>query len=255
MYVGGPGHYNTHLLANGGSYLSQPVPPFTWNLAEIRRAPLLAARSLAAMKTGSPSSLGSAEWNTIPAEKLGPLSLGSPAPQWMTEIKVAYDPTALYVRFEGQLPAQWTGPPSMQRDHEEIPSCESFHALVAPDNNAARYHRFAGGPIDGARYDARRGFVEDSIDPRFNQDDVAWDPEWRYECALAADAKSWSGLMVIPFPSLRAMVPAAGTEWKVNFARVHQVRRYMPREISLWSSNPGTPSLDDPQAFGALVFE
>ena len=98
--------------------------------------------------------------------------------------------------------------------------------LLAPDNNPARYFRFAGGVTDTARYDARQGFLEDSLDPRFNQDDVTWNPEWRYECAVAADAKSWTALLVIPFQSLNTAAPTAGTEWQANFGRVHQIRRY-----------------------------
>lgn len=35
MYIGGQGYFNTHLLANGGTYLAQPVPPFTWNVQEL----------------------------------------------------------------------------------------------------------------------------------------------------------------------------------------------------------------------------
>lgn len=255
MYIGGAGYYNTHLLANGGSYLSQPVPPFTWNLAEMRKAPLLAARTITAKRTAVPLALDSAGWSEVPAEKLGPLSLGCSGPQWSSDVKVAYDATALYVRFEGRLPEGWVKPPSMQHDHREIVTCESFSVLLAPDDNPARFFRFAGGVADTARYDARHGFIEDSIDPRFDQDDVTWDPEWRYRCAVAGDARSWSGLLVIPFRSLKAAPPTAGTQWRANFARVHQIRRYMPRETSLWSSNPGTASPEDRQSFGTLVFE
>ncbi len=255
MYIGGAGYYNDHLLRNGGSYLSEPVPPFTWNIAEIRKAPLLAARKTTAKKTAVPLSLGSAQWNEIPAEQLGPLSLGAPAPQWASNVRVAYDTTALYVRFSGELPEGWVKTPAMQRDNREIVTCESFTVLLAPDNNPARYFRFAGGVTDTARYDARQGFLEDSLDPRFNQDDVTWNPEWHYECAVAADAKNWTALLVIPFQSLNTAAPTAGTEWQANFGRVHQIRRYMPREVSLWLSNPGATSIDDRKSFGTLEFE
>jgi hypothetical protein len=255
MYIGGAGYYNTHLLANGGTYLGQPVPPFTWNISEMRKAPLLAGKKMAAKKTTSPLSVEPAAWDGIPPEKLGPLSLGSAAPQWPSDVKVAYDANALYLRFEGRLPDGWVKPPEMKRDDGEIVTCESFEVVLAPDGNPSRYFHFAGGATDAARYDARRGFVEDSIDPRFNQDDVAWNPEWTYQCAVAADGKSWSASMVIPFQSLGAAAPTAGTEWKVNCGRVHQIRRYMPREVSLWSSNPGTTCIDDRKSFGTLLFE
>lgn len=255
MYIGSAGHYNDHLLANGGSYLSQPVPPFTWKIAEMRKAPLLAPRKSTAKRTTVPLSLGSAQWSEIPAQELGPLSLGAAAPQWASDARVAYDGSVLYLRFEGRLPEGWEKPPAMTHDHEGIIQSESFSVLLAPDNNPARFFRFAGGPDDAARYDARQGFIEDSIDPRFNRDDVTWSPEWRYECAVAEDARSWKALLVIPFQSLNTPAPSAGTEWKVNFARVHQARRSGPQEVSLWSANPGTDSTEDRKSFGTLLFE
>lgn len=256
MYIGGSaGYYNTHLLANGGSYLSQPVPPFTWNISEMRKAPLLSARKLTVKKTAVPLSLDSTQWDRLPAQQLGPLSLGAKAPVCPSEVKIAYDSTALYIRFLGQLPKAWVKPPAMQRDHNEIVRCESFSVFLSPDNNPAKHFRFAGSTSDTARFDARQGFIEDSIDPRFNQDDPTWNTEWRYECAVATDARSWSALLVIPFKLLNTATPTAATEWKANFGRVHQIRPHMPQEVSLWSSNPGTKSLDDRKTFGTLVFE
>jgi len=40
MYIGGQGYYQDHLLANGGGYLARPVPPFTWDIEEMRKSPL-----------------------------------------------------------------------------------------------------------------------------------------------------------------------------------------------------------------------
>jgi hypothetical protein len=255
MYIGGAGHYNDHLMRNGGSYLSTPVPPFTWNIAEMRKAPLFSPRRMSAAKTAVPLSLDPGPWARIPAEKLGPLSLGAAVPQWATEVKAAYDTNALYLRFEGRLQEGWVRSPPMNRDNEEIVTCESFGVVLAPDNNPARYYRLAGGVTNTALYDARHGFIEDAIDPRFNQDDLTWNPEWRYDHAVAPDAKTWSALMVIPFQSLGVPAPASGTEWKVNFGRVHQIRHWYPCEESLWSSNPGTTSIGDRSAFGTLAFE
>jgi len=224
MCIGGGGYYNTHLLANGGNYLGEPVPPFTWKLSEMRNAPLLGTKKMPVKKAPKPLSVQSPEWSGIPAEKLGPLSLGANAPKWESEIKAAYDADSLYIRFSGRLQDGWTPPPDMKQDHPEIISCESFDAVLAPDGNPARYFRFAGGVIDSARYDARNGFIEDSIDPRFNQDDTGWNPEWRYECEVGADRKNWSALMVMPFRSLGTAAPAAGRQSNARAAC-----RYRPR--------------------------
>jgi hypothetical protein len=255
MYIGGAGHYNDHLLRNGGSYLSHPVPPFTWNIAAMRKAPLFSPRKVSARRQRGPLMLVPEMWREIPAESMGPLSLGAAAPQWATEVKAAYDTNAVYIRFEGRLPADWVRTGPMKRDQAEIVASESFSAVLAADSSPVRLFRFTCGVTNTAMYDARRGFIEDSIDPRFNQDDLTWNPEWKYECAIAADARSWSALLVIPFQSLGVAAPAPGTEWRVNFGRVHQVRPGYPREESLWSSNPGTTSISDRNAFGTLVFE
>ncbi|MFC1454199.1 DUF4838 domain-containing protein, partial [Verrucomicrobiota bacterium] len=254
-YIGSGGHYNTHLLQNGGSYLGTPVPPFTWNIAKMRKAPMFEPKKLTVKKTAEPLALESAQWKDIPAEKLGPLSLGAAAPKWETELKIAYDSTSLYVRFEGKLPDKWIKPGVIKRDNKQIVLYESFSVVLAPDNNPARYYRFAGGVTNTAQYDARHGFIEDSIDPRFDMDDLSWNAEWKYECAIAADKKSWSALMIIPFQSLGVTAPSSGTEWKVNFGRLHELRPGWPRIITLWSSNPNTTSINDRKAFGTLIFE
>jgi len=112
-----------------------------------------------------------------------------------------------------------------------------------------------GGVAKTARYDARRGFIEDAIDPRFNRDDPAWNPVWNYDAGVAAKRESWSALLTIPFESLEVAPPGSGTEWKGNFGRLHQARPGAPREVSLWSANPDTTAIEDRQAFGRLVFE
>jgi hypothetical protein len=157
--------------------------------------------------------------------------------------------------FEGKLPEGWVNPQEKKRDGEMIINRESFNLVVAPDNNPARYYRFSGGVTNTAQYDARNGFIEDSIDPRFDQDDMTWNAEWKYEYAVAADSRSWSALFAIPLQSLGVTAPAAGTEWKANFGRLHQVRPGYPAEHSLWSSNPDTTTIGDRKAFGTLAFE
>ncbi|MBN1672843.1 MAG: DUF4838 domain-containing protein [Kiritimatiellae bacterium] len=256
MYVGGAGHYISHLTKNGGSYLSKPVPPFTWNVAKMRQAPLLAGQTLLATRIPAPWALAAPEWANVPGARLGPASLGGPAPERATTVWAVYDNRALYLRFEGELPGGWSKPAGARADTEQIAAGECFEAVLAPENSAARYFRFAGGPAPALRYDARHGFVEDSIDPRFDQDDPGWNAAWDYACAVAGDGKHWQALLSIPFRSLGTAAPASGMEWKANFGRVHQPKPdSRTRERALWSANPGTTSIGDREAFGTLRFE
>lgn len=255
MFLGSEGHYQDHLMRNGGTYLAEPVPPFTWTLAGIRKAALFEPRALAVAKVPAPLTLDAPEWDKVPARKLGPLALGDPDPKVSTTFKLACDGAALYLRFEGDLPEGWLRTREMKRDTPDITWNESFSAVFAPDGNPQRFYRFAAGPNPGAIYDARQGFIEDSIDPRASVDDRSWNADWRYDCAVAPDAESWRALFVIPFASLGAQAPLPGAQWKANFGRHHFLRGGAVAEDSLWSSNPGTTSIGDRAAFGILRFE
>jgi hypothetical protein len=255
LFIGGEGYYQDHLLRNGGSYLSEPVPPFTWNPADIRRAAIFEPRTLKVARVGAPLTLDAPEWEKLPAHKLGPLSLGAPEPKVPTTFRLARDGEALYLRFEGDLPEGWLRTREMKRDTPDITWNESFSAVFAPDGNPQRFYRFAAGPNASSIYDARQGFIEDSIDPRASQDDRSWDAAWRYDCAVAPDAKAWRALFVISFASLGARAPLPGAEWKANFGRHHFLRGGAVAEDSLWCSNPGTTSVSDRSAFGVLRFE
>jgi hypothetical protein len=257
MYVGGAGHYIGHLTRNGGSYLSKPVPPFTWSIRKMRQAPLLTPRVLTAKRIRAAWVPAAQEWASVPGMELGPVSLGGAAPTQASTVKAGYDGRALYLRFEGELPSGWEKPTGTQTDTEQVATRECFDAVLAPDNNPARYFRFAGGPAPSARYDARHGFIEDSIDPRFDEDDPAWDSAWDYACVVSDDGGSWTALMTIPFRSLGVATPQSGIEWKVNFGRVHERKpgNKRGREEALWSANPGTKGIGDRDAFGTLRFE
>jgi hypothetical protein len=255
VYIGGWRYYQDHLLANGGGYLAAPVPPFTWDIDEMRKSAVFDAKKIEAAQTDAPLSLDSAQWNDVASNKLGALSLGDAPPRQPGEVKVAYDPTALYLRFEGAVPEEWTAPEALDRDDASIVDSESFTFLAAPDNNPARYFRFSAGPSDSSMYDARQGFIEDSINPLFNQDDTSWNPEWKLKCAAAKDGSGWQALMVIPFSSLGVEAPAPGTEWKVNFSRLQPSPSGRGAAVSLWSSNPDTRTINNREAFGTLTFK
>jgi len=254
LYIGAWRYYPDHLLANGGGYLASPVPPFTWDIDAVRHSAVFEPKEIVAKRTDALLFLGSRQWNDVPASRFGALSVGGRAPARPGEVKVAYDEDVLYVRFEGELRDDWAAPPVLKRDDEDIVKGESFTFLAAPDNNPARYYRFSAGVNPTAQYDARQGFIEDSINPLVNRDDLAWNPDWSLECAVAPDGKSWRALMVIPVGSMGAAAPAAGTEWKVNFSRMQPGRRGRG-EISIWSAGLSTNAINDRQAFGTLLFE
>jgi hypothetical protein len=254
LYIGAWRYYPDHLLANGGGYLASPVPPFTWDIEAIRHSAVFEPKKIVAKKADAVLFLDSPRWNDIPASEFGALTIGGRTPARRGEVKVAYDEDVLYVRFEGELPDNWTATPILKRDDEDIVKGESFTFLAAPDGNPARYYRFSAGMGAAARYDARQGFIEDSINPLVNQDDLTWDPDWGLECAVAPDGKIWRALMVIPVGAMGAAAPTAGTEWKVNFSRMQPGRRGRG-EISIWSAGLSTNAINDRQAFGTLILE
>ncbi len=82
--------------------------------------------------------------------------------------------------------------------------------------------------------------------------DFAWDCEGlRAEVARTADG--WTAELAIPFASLVAEPPRAGSEWRANFTRIDRPRD-RERELSAWSPTR-LATFHAPQRFGVLRFD
>lgn len=253
MFVGG--YFNSDLLRNGGSYLAKPVPPFTWDLAAARGSSLLKPKVLTVVNVDGPLSLNSPEWNNVPVERLEPTLRGADARTLQSVFQIARDKEKLYIRCHGDLPEGWMKPEDKGGDRHSVVASESFDVALSPGDDSKRHFHFAIGPGKEARYDARNGFMEDPLDPRFDQDDVAWNCSWRQARSFQTDEKGWEALFVIPFAELNASAPTKGTEWRFNVGRIHSIRPGAPTKRFLWSFQPGDSSISETNSFGVMRFD
>jgi len=90
---------------------------------------------------------------------------------------------------------------------------------------------------------------------RRNRSGYTQDFAWRCEglrTAVCRTAAGWCAELAIPFRSLIAGPPRAGTRWRANFCRIDRPPG-VERELSAWSP-PGRASFHTPERFGWVEF-
>jgi hypothetical protein len=81
--------------------------------------------------------------------------------------------------------------------------------------------------------------------------------DFSWDCAdlrtrVRCEAAAWSAELSIPFTSLNGQLPAAGSEWRANFARIDRPPG-VERELSAWSPTH-LATFHVPERFGVLQF-
>lgn len=121
-------------------------------------------------------------------------------------------------------------------------------AFLAPSGDARHYFELETSPRD-AWFEAR---VEN---PDGRRATMRVDRDWvcaGFEHATHVDAAGWSAEWAIPFASLGAPMPVAGTRWRANFFRIDQANG---GEYSAWSPTFADPAdFHRPDHFGVLLF-
>ena len=249
-----PGHNAAHLrLAHDGYQEPYANTCLNWDTKSLRTAPLPGRKRLAVAPAKGPITLDAADWHEAPANELTLLPPLTQLPR-KTTLRMLYDKTNLYVRAECEL--EPIGPvefPAFNRD-TDLRSQESLDLYLAPQTGRDVAYRFQSGANAKSRWDAAAGFITDPLDPRFGQDDPTWNGDWHSESRIAAKEHRWHALITIPFKTLAAQPPNAGTTWRGNFARNHPKQ---PGKVdrSIWSSTLGNTKIDDRSVFGEIAFE
>jgi hypothetical protein len=172
-----------------------------------------------------------------------------------TTVQLLYDDKQLYIRAECELePDNTTEFPAQPRDRP-LTQQESFDVYLAAHPGRDTAYRLAIGANGNSKYDAVAGFIADVMDPRHGKDDPTFNAEWQGESQVDPAAKRWRTLLTIPFESLSAKAPTAGTTWRANFARYHLVQPRNKIDYSIWSSALGNTDMDDRKLFGEITFE
>lgn len=184
-----------------------------------------------------------AAWDSWPwaaVSMLPPLRLadGSGLARQQTAVRICYDATALYVRFD--CDDQYIWGTFTQRDDpiydEEV--VEVF--LAAGDETPTEYAEIELSP-NGVLFDA---WVQNPTGDRAQMVvDTAWDwPGIRWHAALVEAEKRWWAVLVLPWAGIGPVDPLP-TVWRANFYRIERPRQEAP-EFSCWS-----PTLTDPADF------
>jgi predicted negative regulator of RcsB-dependent stress response len=232
------GHDAKHLrLAYDGYQEPFANTPLNWDTAAMRSAPLPGAKRLAVKLVSSAVGIDSPEWSIGAA--LVPID-ATPKSDLVPIVQMLADAEQIYVRFESPRPKA-----TAKQDSVEL--------FLAPIGGRDITYRFTVGPQADSKQDAANGFISDPLDPRFGQFDPDWNGEWSYESRVAADSGRWIGLLTIPFKTLNAEAPAAGSFWRGNIVRV--LVESDRTERWLWSAGPNTKRLDDRNDFGEFAFE
>jgi hypothetical protein len=163
-------------------------------------------------------------------------------PEQGTEVACAWDERELRVRFACVDREPWAT--IAQRDgplwEEEV-----VEVFLDPVGDGESYFEIEVNPL---------GTVLDLVLRRNRsgyKKDFGWDCEG-LRAEVERTATGWNAELAIPFASLVADVPRAGSEWRVNFARIDRPRG-RERELSAWSpTRLGT--FHAPERFGVLRF-
>ena len=243
------GHDAKHLrLAHDGYQEPFANSVMNWDTKAMRSAPLPGAKRLTVKMVAGPLTAESPLWEQAVGWALLPVHSASTASDeekrtgksaHPTTVRMLSSETHLFVRVEAAAPT------SDSRD--------SIDVWLTPIGSKDIVYRFTVGPQVDSKQDAANGFNSDPLDPRYGKFDPDWNGEWQYESRIDAKSRRWTAVLAIPFKTLGAERPNAGSFWRGNISHTRSTPEHTDR--SLWSASSGTKTLDDRNDFGELVFE
>lgn len=240
-----PGHDANHLrLAHDGYQEPYKNTCFNWDTKAMRQAALPGSKRLAVRPAGGTVTMDAPAWDRAAPVTLGALPVNAEVTR-KTTVRALYEPAALCLRIESELPADAMKTLSPQ---------EAIEIYLLPPSGKEIIYRFTVGPKADSKQDAANGLVADVMDPRHGQFDPDWNGEWTYETRLDAEKGRWLALVRVPFKTLDAEPSPGGSTWRGNIGRVHPAASNRA-ERSLWSALPNTRVADDRNAFGEIAFE
>lgn len=189
----------------------------------------------------------SRSWNGVPT--LPPLLLadGSGPAAQQTSVRLCWDETAFYVRFDCEDRDAWG---THQRRDDPVYEEEAVEVFLAPGSeDPAWYFEFEVSPL-GVLFDAR---IHNPTSRRADLvADVAWDcPGVQWEAGRSTERQDWWAILVLPWAGI---APGGNPPrvWRANFYRIERPRDGSP-EFSCWSPTLTSPAdFHKPARFGVL---
>jgi hypothetical protein len=242
-------------------------PPFTWDMPKMREklssptAAVDAPRLYKAVRLTQPPVLNGVldetAWKKAAVAELGEISQGTLKDG--ASFRVAYD--AMNVYFAVVCKFADVGQEKFAAFGRDG-SCfkqECLELFIDPYGTREKKYHFMLNPVADSSYDARFGFIEDSLDPRFGKSDVTWNGAWEYTASVDKEKQCWTAVVQIPFATLGVPAPQPGVNWTMDVAREH----YYPnkdtgkkvQELSSWAPNLEERGFGKLSGFGTLEFE
>jgi hypothetical protein len=260
-----PGHgLWVEFFKTGGHLNSVIRAPFDWDfermMAKYASATPQGPAKLVIGRAQQPPKIdgviGEEEWKCAPPADIN-LMTGGPA-SVPTKVRMAFDDKNLYVAFVCAEPHMDKLRLDAQKRDGAIWNDDCAEIFFDPEGAGTKYLHFIVAPAKDSFYDARRGYIEDPLNPLYAQDDPSWNPDWNYAFQLNPDKKEWTIEAEIPFASLGVVAPSTGAKWKGNFGRERYAglkSNMAEPELFLWSPNQLGTSFCEPLCFGDLYFE
>jgi hypothetical protein len=144
-----------------------------------------------------------------------------------------------------------------QKRDGSIWNMDCAEILLDPECGGTKFLHFIIAPAKDSSYDARKGYITDSVHPLYGKDDPSWNPDWTCAFKVDPEKKEWTIEAQIPFASLDLATPTPGARWKANFGRERYagLKGGNDPELFLWSPNELGTGFCEPLNFGDLYFE
>jgi hypothetical protein len=235
------------------------IPPFNWDVAKMRKEgdASLKGKSMKAVLTEAVPTLDSQVWKKAEIQKMGKVRGAEAELHADTSFQILYDKDNLYIKVSGAQEPALMKFESRGRD-AEIWLAESIVINLSPIADKSQYYYLTYEPTDNSFADAEHGFITDTYDPRYGWNDWTWNGDWKYTNKLEPKNSKWESMTTIPFKTLKASAPKAGTMWYFNIGRVH----FYPgadgkagRENSVWTGIMNPSKVPGDGSLGELIFE
>jgi hypothetical protein len=180
-------------------------------------------------------------WQGVPARELVRAVDGG-RPQQGTTVKCAWNANEMRVLFEVQDNHVWA---TLTERGAMLYEEEVVEVFIDPVGDLEHYFEIEVNPLNAVL----------EVVVRRNRSGYRKDFSWRCEglqTAVQRTGAGWCAELAVPFSSLTASPPQAGSTWRANFYRIDRPPG-VERELSAWSP-PGRPNFHTPERFGFVEF-
>jgi len=175
-------------------------------------------------------------------------------PEAGTEVLLTRDHEKLYVLFQCGEPKIDKLQAAPEKTEAKVWLADCVEIFLSPDPGGEPYYHFMLS-WENVKYDSRKGFIDDPLDPLVFKEDTRWAPRWEARATVAPDRKMWVAEIAIPFRELGG-APSRSAKWRMNFCRERWIGEprgpWDPKELSAWS--PTFREFDLPARFGTVTF-